>query len=149
MNTQSTIKRYIAIAKAVGSYHRCVASGNTEWQAKHKEAIDELCSDLPSGSGFDHGSHIGSHIDLDQSTGEKLVFYTSYHHMNDAGMYDGWTEHEVILTPSLEMGYRLKVTGVNRNKIKDHIHEQFAYALDNDIEQWVGYPAPETTPSAA
>lgn len=145
MNTQSTIKRYIAIAKAVGSYHRCVASDNTEWQAKHKEAIEDLCSDLPSGSGFDSGSH----IDLDQSTGEKLVFHTSFHHMNDGGYYDGWTEHEVILTPSLEMGYRLKVTGTNRNDIKDYIHEQFAYALDNNVEQWAGYPAPETTPTAA
>lgn len=128
MNTQSTIKRYIAIAKSVGSYHRCVESGNTEWQAKHKDAIEELCADLPSGSGFDNGSH----IDLDQS-----------------GMYDRWTEHEVILTPSLEMGYRLKVTGINRNDIKDYIRDQFSYALDNDVEQWSGYPAPESTTNAA
>lgn len=145
MNTQSTIKRYIAIAKAVGSYHRCLASGNTEWQAKHKDAIDELCSDLPSGSGFDNGSH----IDLDQSTGEKLVFYTSFHHMDENGFYDGWTDHEVILTPSLEMGYRLKVTGTNRNEIKDYINEQFSYALDSDVEQWSGYPAPEAKTNAA
>jgi hypothetical protein len=138
--TQSTIKRYIAIAKAVGCYNRCAASGNTEWEAKHRDAIETLCGGLPSGSGFDNGSH----IELGQSTGEKLVFSTSFHHMNNNGMYDGWTEHEVILTPSLEMGYSLRVTGKDRNDIKDYIAEQFGYVLDADVKQWDGYPIKET-----
>lgn len=126
---------------------RCENSNpvNQEWADKHSDAIKELCSDLPSGSGFDSGSH----LDFDASTAEKLVFTTSYHHMDDGGGYDGWTEHTVILTPSLEMGYSLKVTGRDRNDIKSYIHEMFSNVLDEDIDQWTGYPKPETTQQVA
>jgi len=135
----NSIKRYHAIAKALGAMRRGEASNNDEWRSKHSAAIFELCGDLPSGSGFDSGSR----IDLDGSTPDRLVFTTSYHHMNDGGCYDGWTEHTVVVTPSLEMGCHIKVTGRNRNDIKDYIGEQFCFILESDVEQWTGYPKAE------
>lgn len=138
------MKRYQAISRALGALRRCEASGNQEWQAKHSDAIDTLCDDLPSGSGFDSGSK----LDLDESTPEKLVFTTAYHHINDCGMYDGWTEHKVILTPSLEMGCHLRVTGSDRNQIKDYIAEQFGYILEADVIEWTGYPKTAETSAA-
>lgn len=102
-----------------------------EWFNKHEDKIEALVKQhLPSGSGFD----CGTKIDFDESTGEKLVFTTEYHHMHESGMYDGWTEHRVIVTPSLQFGYEMKVTGRNRNDIKDYIHEQFSYALGEEVE---------------
>ena len=54
-------------------------------------------------------------------------------YMNDGGMYDGWTDHSVIVTPDLASGFDLKVTGQDRNDIKDFIGEMFAELLNRDI----------------
>lgn len=138
MSTTTTTKRYTAIARALGSLKRCEAQGNTEWAAKHADALKALCEALPSGSGFDAGSE----LDLEASTSDKLVFNTSYHHMDDGGYYDGWTEHTVVLTPAFELGYHIKVTGQSRNEIKDYIAETFSYVLGDLVPEWMGYETP-------
>jgi hypothetical protein len=53
--------------------------------------------------------------------------------MNDNGMYDGWTTHQVIVTPSLAFGFTLKITGRDRNQIKDYLSETYHYALEQHI----------------
>jgi hypothetical protein len=56
---------------------------------------------MPSGSAAGSAS---SYLEFDQSksTGNRLVSRdTSFHHMTESGIYDGWTEHQVIVTPSL------------------------------------------------
>ncbi len=98
------MKTYQSLAKACGAYHRCVESGNTEWEAKWKAEIDETLEQFPHGSGFDSGTE----IDLDASNDEKLVFTTAFHHMNENGMYDGWTEHAITVVPSLGLDFHLK-----------------------------------------
>jgi hypothetical protein len=70
------------------------------------------------------------------STPEKLVFNTAFHHMDEAGGYDGWTEHQVIVTPSLEMGYSIRVTGRDKEEIKEYIAEMFSAALDEEILEY-------------
>jgi hypothetical protein len=45
--------------------------------------------------------------------------------MNEGGYYDGWTEHQVIITPSLQHGFDVRVTGQDRNEIKDYLAELF------------------------
>ena len=133
------MKLYQELAKACGAYNRCVTSGNAEWERKWKDQIDEMLEEFPSGSGFDNGTQ----IDLDASDDDKLMFTTAFHHMNDGGMYDGWTEHTVIVTGSLGMGFHVKVGGRDRNEIKDYISEQFHYALDRDVA--VASPIPQAT----
>jgi hypothetical protein len=135
-------KRYLQLAKAVGSLKRCQAAqtDNPEWIEKHSNAIAELCEALPSGSGFDNGTE----INLDESTGDKLVFCTSFHHMDEGGCYDGWTEHRVILTPSFELSFHMRITGPDRNGIKDMIGDTFSCVLDEELPDWTaGYPMPE------
>lgn len=85
---------------------------------------------LPSGSGFDTGTQ----VDLDKSSGTQLVLVTSFHHMNDAGYYDGWTEHVVRVKPHLVFGFTLTVIGPNRNDIKDLILDTMADALRQEVE---------------
>lgn len=126
-------KRYQAFAAAIGARENCAKSGNAEWYGKWTERLEELEHEMPSGSGFD----CGTKIDLERSTSEKLVFTTSYHHMDDGGSYDGWTEHEVIVTPSLQFGFQVRVTGRDRNDTKDYIAECFDSTLREDQESLV------------
>lgn len=118
-----------AIATAYIAHGNCEKSNlphHKEWKVMHAERIDSITKNqLPSGSGFDAGTT----FDWVASRPERLVFHTSYHHMDEHGGYAGWTEHEVIVTPSLVGGFDLKVTGRNRNDIKDYIAETFYDAL--------------------
>lgn len=116
---------YQAISSKVVARANC-ADKNPEWFDRHKEDADKLVSQhMPSGSGFDTGTK----LDWDKSTADKLVFTTAFHHMNDTGMYDGWTEHTVTVRASLSFGFALTISGRNRNDIKDYIADCFYQAL--------------------
>ncbi len=80
---------------------------------------------MPSGGGFDAGTK----IDEEKSRPERLVFNTEFHHMNEAGYYDGWTQHTVSVKPSFVYGLEIAISGKDRNEIKDYIHESFSQAL--------------------
>ncbi len=117
---------YEAIAHTFEARANCIQSLNHEWQGKHENIILDIVSEcLPSGSGFDNGTQ----FDFNASQADRLVFQTAFHHMNDNGMYDGWTQHEVIVWPSLAHHFRVEVRGKNRNDIKEHIRGCFAEAL--------------------
>lgn len=101
-----------------------------DWFDRHTETIEKLVSQhLPHGSGFDSGTK----LDLDRSHADKLVFVTSFHHMNDGGFYDGWTEHTVTVTPSLSNAFNLRISGRNRNDIKEMMYQDFDYLLRTDV----------------
>jgi hypothetical protein len=125
---------YQVIASKLQAMANCVQSGNEEWHAKHGDAIARLMKAAPSGGGFDAGTE----IDFDASTTEKLVFSTSFHHMTEHGYYGGWTEHNVIVTPSLTSGFNLRVTGRDRNDIKEYIGELFHEFLAELAEEYSG-----------
>jgi len=121
-------KLFATFASLVDARLRCEQTNNDEWFHNHTARITELLDEMPSGSGFDSGTK----LDFDASNADRLVFITAFHHMNDGGYYDGWTEHNVIVTPSLIHGFNLKVTGRDRNQIKEYIHEMFANALNEE-----------------
>ena len=122
-------KVYLEIARRLIAHNNCVKSGNVEWRRKHSEALRDLTSEhLLSGSGFDSGTT----FDLEWSKPERLVFNTSYHHMDDSG-YIGWSEHDVVVVPSLAFGFDLRVTGRDWRGIKEYIGECFQCALDIEI----------------
>jgi hypothetical protein len=122
---------YSELASLVQARANCAESGNDEWFSRHAERIETLVSEhMPSGSGFDSGTK----IDLDASHADKLVFTTSFHHMHESGMYDGWTEHTVTVTPSLTSGFHLRISGRNRNDIKEYIADCFNVALEHDLK---------------
>jgi hypothetical protein len=116
-------KIYQEIASKLNSMENCRKSGNDAWLMQHKQDIIRIVeNEMPSGSGFDKGTQ----LNWDKSTPEKLVFETSFHHMNEDGMYDGWTAHTITVKPSLQFGFNLKVSGPNLNDIKSYIHEMFS-----------------------
>jgi hypothetical protein len=77
---------------------------------------------LPSGSGIDNGTKVA---DISDSA---LLLSCGFHHMNDGGMYDGWTEHTIRVKPDWR-GIKLTVTGRNRNEVKDYLGELYYDAL--------------------
>ena len=91
------------------------------YQDLANSTIDEMDSLLPHGSGIDGICE----IDRNNSTIDKIIVNLEYHHLNDAGYYEGWTSHQVILTPSFIGGFDLKVTGKDKNGIKDYLSNLF------------------------
>jgi hypothetical protein len=131
---------YQQIAHCFQALLNCQESGNEQWEAIWTERVLALASDnLPSGSGFDNGTEFS----LDESRADKLIFVTSFHHMDDSGSYCGWTEHRVILTPSFIHGFDMKITGPDKRGIKDYIGQCFSEALDVPAE--LPEPGPSTT----
>lgn len=117
---------YSELSSLIQARLNCQDHHNQEWFQNHSRSIEKLVYDwLPSGAGFDNGTT----LNLEESHAEKLVFHTSFHHMNDCGVYDGWTVHTIVATPSFLHGVNLRVSGHNRNHIKDHIYECFYAAL--------------------
>jgi hypothetical protein len=72
---------------------------------------------LPYGSGIDNGCQ----IDLTKSTPNKIVIRCDFHHMNENGYYTIWTTHECIITPDLGYEFDMKMTGRDKNGIKDYL----------------------------
>lgn len=97
--------------------------------SKNEEKIEELAKYLPSGSGFDAGSEL-----LEESTPGKLIIQADFHHLCDNGYYVGWSEHKVIVTPSLAWGFDIKVTGRDRRQVKEYIADTFHHALSREVE---------------
>ena len=129
MTTQHrTILR--AFSEALQAMRNCEKSGNNEWRQRWLDYLAKLQSELPHGSGLDGKVE----FILDKCNATRVVIFAEFHHMNGHGYYDGWTEHEIIVTPTF-CGPEFRVTGRDRNSIKDYLAELFDHALDQ--------PAPE------
>lgn len=130
------MKVYEYIAQELGRYARVKAAektpGGHQFQVKSDDIDKELCEwvrkNMPRGSGID----CGTELDMDRSNPNKLVFIVSYHHMDEHGGYDGWTEHKIIVVPDLAFQFNLGITGRNRNDIKDYLHSVYAAALNEE-----------------
>ena len=125
---------YKVLAGLVRAYANCLERSREmdEWRRRHSDRINALVrGKMPSGSGCDNGTK----IDLCASKPERLVFSVDFHHMDAHGFYAGWTSHEVIVTPSLQFGISLRITGRNRNEIKDYLHEIFDLSLRAEVQE--------------
>lgn len=95
---------------------------------QHEASINAIEQYLPRGSGIDAGTT----FDSARSGASVLRFNTSFHHMDQHGGYDGWTEHLVTVRPAFE-GLDIVVTGRDRNQIKDYLHDTFRQALTQNV----------------
>ena len=106
---------------------------NCEWHKTVNNDFISICEDaiqvledyLPSGSGIDSGCK----IDIEKSGKSKVVINFSFHHMNENGFYDGWTDHKLMCKPVLYGDFEIKITGKNRNYIKEYLYDTFNYCL--------------------
>ena len=128
-------KVYQEIASLIIAIDNCNQAGNFEWMEKHESRIEEIAKNyLPSGSGFDSGST----VNIGDSTGNRIVIDSSYHHMNENGYYDGWTDMTIIVTPSLAFGFDIKIKAPGIPKKyrmdRDYFHECFSTSLDTILD---------------
>lgn len=126
----------------------CIKSGNTDWEVRWRYRLDALVDLIPSGSGLDSGPR--KLYDLEISP-DAIQFAVSFHHMSDVGYYDGWTDHTVTVRPAFD-GITVKVSGRDRNDVKDYIHDTMYHAFmahvtwDDAAARWVvgDEPCPTT-----
>lgn len=101
-----------------------------EWKVKAQEKLDKVVYNLPSGAGIDNGTK----LDFDKSSEDKIVLEVGFHHMDDHG-YTGWTHHVLTVTPSFNFGPTIKVSGSNKNQIKDYLGSVYHHALQTEVDQ--------------
>lgn len=130
-----TLPVYRQFARTLDAIAACEAGRALNHHAidVHQARLDTLMVEAPSGSGIDSGTR----LDRARSKPDRLVFVTAFHHMNDCGVYDGWTHHDVIVTPSLAYDFTVRVTGRDRNGIKDYLADVFQF--------WLGRSQPVIT----
>ena len=119
--------RFKNVVQELSNLLIAIKSCHSDWCEKHWATVEWIEKQfLPTGSGFDCGSKLDRH----ESRPQRLVFNTAFHHMNEHGYYDGWSNHQVVVTPIFD-GFDMRITGRNRNDIKDCIHECFHLALSS------------------
>jgi hypothetical protein len=133
------MKVYQKIAGTLQAYCNCVNGGNAEWKEKHLDTINLIMRNAPSGSGIDSGTKFYLDANSVFDVRDKLIphatlkFSMSFHHMDEWGGYDGWTNHVITVHPDLAMGYRLTISGRNRNQIKDYLYEVYSGWLESEV----------------
>ena len=111
---------------------------NAQWGDIARTRLDQLVNMLPSGSGIDSGTKLIS------ASASRIVLECSFHHMNENGYYDGWTEHRITVRPTFD-SLDINISGRNRNDIKEYLHEVYALALAELIVETVDPETREAT----
>lgn len=124
------MKLYQRIAQLLEAIENCWKNDNKEWEANHLATLHELTKTyLPSGSGLDSCPRLVE----DDSTPEKLLFTSDFHHMDKHGGCSGWSYHSVIVRPSLAHGITIRITGRNRDGIKEYLYDLWNAVLTTDL----------------
>ena len=147
------IPLYRWFARIVAQHAYYLESGNTTWADITESYIKvEIENAFPSGGGFE----CGTKFDLEAAAAEittdagrilplrRLQFSVEYHHLDDLGYYDGWTQHVVTVRPDLETGFDISVSGRDRNEIKDLIAEIFSELLCREVTEHAPTDAPSS-----
>ena len=128
------MKTYQKISSLIMAIETCDRTSNLVWSAKHRMSLQDIANNLPSGSGIDCGTKIDPN-----STPDEIVLNLSYHHMNDGGYYDGWSEIVITVTPSLTWGFELDFTWEEsahpdlESDLEDYLGEVYQIALNEEI----------------
>jgi hypothetical protein len=123
-----TNKKYQCLASAFKSYSYYISKNNNDTAEMFMNDIKQLIESLPHGSGIDSTTNF-SYL---SSKEDKLIITSGYHHMDNNGYYDGWTDFKIILTPSW-YGFNLKIQGAFPRKYADtreYLEDLFATDLD-------------------
>src|SRR5690606_6965304 len=113
-------------ARAGDALRYATNSGNEGWRQVWEGLLDQCEALLPSGSRCDAGTSIV------EASSSQIVLRTSYPHMSD-GYYDGWTDHTVTVIPNLVYGFDLRISGRNRNDVKEYIADVFYDVLRSEV----------------
>lgn len=116
------------IASKLQAAENCRNDSTDKYNAHISDIEHFLRVHAPHGSGIDSDVR----IDLSKSRENRIVLDVSFHHMNIDGYYTCWSDHQVVVTPSLVHGFNIRVTGKNINDIKEYLSDVFQYFLAQD-----------------
>ena len=119
--------KLISLIAQTCDWHKVV---NDEYMGECEDRIYKLEQLLPSGSGIDAGCK----IDVERSSSDKVIINFSWHHLDENGYYDGWTDHKLIVKPKLYGDFDLKITGRDKGYIKDYLYDLFDTELKSICE---------------
>ncbi len=122
-------RTYEKIANLLLAINNCKGKNNDVWASKHEISLGEIMKRSPSGSGIDTGTKLS-----EKATPDKLVFTFDYHHMDANGGYTTWTAHTLTVNPSLVHGFELKISGPDKNGIKDSLYEVYDNWLMSEVD---------------
>lgn len=130
-------KIYQEIAALVDAYRRCLETGN-QYADTHIDRLLKIEREyLPHGSGIDSGCN----IDLQKSSGEKVVITFGYHFMDENGFYAGWDEYRLTVKASLMFGFDARIVCIHRGSedrdrrgTKEYFYQLFDYALNQEVD---------------
>lgn len=126
------------IAETAEWAERAENNANAQWGDIASARLAQLVNMLPSGSGIDNGTELVS------ASATKIVLSAGFHHMNDGGFYDGWTEHRITIRPTFD-SLDISISGRNRNDIKEYLHETYHYAISAMVTETVDPETREAT----
>ena len=126
------------IAETAVWAERAQNNEHAQWGDIAHDRLAQLVRLLPSGSGIDSGTEL---VSADRT---KIVLTAGYHHMNDGGYYDGWTEHRITIRPRFD-GLEVTISGRNRNDIKEYLHQTYHHALSAPVTESVHPETREVT----
>ena len=118
---------YREIASAYAHMIGAENVNNVYWHQRASDRLQRAIDELPSGSGIDSGFE----LDLLKTNKDKIVISFGFHHMNQDGYYTEWSHHTMVITPDWS-GCDIRITGKNRNNIKDYLYEILGYALNDE-----------------
>jgi len=130
-------KVYQELASRILAQNNCTENDNLEWEERHGNVITYIVENyIPRGSG------ISEIEEIDITTHEKITFKSSYHLMDQNGMYDGWVEYKVVVKPSLVFGITVDVIGhfsqkggkYSHLKLKNYLIEIYDSYLQKEID---------------
>lgn len=102
-----------------------------------KQALKDLIDELPHGSGIDCDWHVTGERPGGEHGCKKLILRNSYHHMDECGGYDGWTDFKVTVTGDLLSDIDVLVQGRFPAKYadtRDYLCEILTHALKEEVE---------------
>jgi hypothetical protein len=122
------MKVYEKMASLLAEYNKYI--GENEQKRMLRRAIEEFVAEyMPKGGGWKDGTS----IDLTESNDSEIVLRGTYYHVISYGNYGAPTEHKILIDASLSRGFKVKVTGRDKNDVKDELYERFVGALNTTL----------------
>ena len=116
-----------AIMQCWHAANRCREYNNAEWYPRWVIRLQSLYQLLPSGSGVDNGTQVRD------VQSWKLSLNVAFHHMDDSGMYDGWSNYVITVRPDWD-SVRINVSGPDRNGTKEYLAQLYHATLTSPVE---------------
>lgn len=120
------------LARLADARLRCIEKNVPNWKEIHTRTINKIMEEkMPHGSGIDGGNR----FDFERSNGRKLIIHSSYHKMDENGMYDGWIDYNIVVTANLMFGLNVNIVGnFGRDYyLKEMLAQRYWNALEEEV----------------